>query len=191
MLDTLRRLNWVDIVVLSVAVRICYIAASRGLLTELLKVLGALAAVYFSLHYYVVLNNTLQGKTGIGSIERDFFEVVCYMFLAAAAYALVAAVRRVFVKPAKEQEEPFFARLGGLAIGLVRAALLSSLILYGMVIAGVDYFKKSIDDSRLGKTVIKTAPDVYNFFWQNLTAKVAPEQKYNTAVSDVQQGIQQ
>lgn len=189
MLEIIKKLNWVDVLILVLALRVCYIAVTRGLRIEVFKVLGAIAAAYLSLHYYLALSAFIQGNAA-QAIERDFFELVCFIFLAGAGYAALVIPRKVFVRPAKEGESSGIDMLGGIILGSVRAILLASIVLYALAISGVDYFKKSLIDSYSGTHIIRAAPAAYDHIWNNFISKVAPKQRYNQSVSDVQQDMQ-
>lgn len=190
MLEIIRKLNWVDILILVLALRVCYTAVTRGLRIEVFKVLGAICAAYFSLHYYLALSAFIQGSAALQNIERDFLEFVCFIFLAGAGYAALVIPRKVFVRAPKEVEASGIDMLGGIILGSVRAILLASIILYALAISGVDYFKKSVVESYSGTHIIKAAPAAYDYIWNNFVSKAAPKQSYNQSVSDVQQGMQ-
>ena len=53
--EIIKQFNWVDIFVIILSVRVLYIAVKNGLPVELFKLLGTIAAIYLSLHYYTIL----------------------------------------------------------------------------------------------------------------------------------------
>ena len=61
-IEFLKGLNWVDVFVVILLIRITYIAVKTGLSVEVFKSLGTVCAVYLALHYYINSGKFLNVK---------------------------------------------------------------------------------------------------------------------------------
>ena len=100
-LKFITELNWVDILVLILIFRVCYISLRTGLVVEFFKLFGTLAAIYLSLHYYPAVSGMIKDIPGA--------KYISFFALAAAGYIFFVILRMIFYR---------FSYLFGLGNGL-------------------------------------------------------------------------
>ncbi len=184
LLNILNQINWVDIFVLILGVRICYVAVKSGFPVELFKFIGTVTAVYLSLHYYVALSGYIEGWLSMGNrLPQDFLQFIVFLSLAAAGYYAFMVLRSIFYRFLKMEAVSTLNKWGSLILGLARAVVLVSLIMFTFVISSVSYFNNSVKASYTGKRFFMVAPDTYSWLWNNFVSKFAAGEKYNETVT--------
>ena len=191
LLDILRQFNWVDIFVIILLLRIGYISAKTGFSAEVFKFLGTIAAIYFSLHYYTIFADFVSGRSSSEKMPLQFWDFICCLFLAIAAYMIFYALRILFSRFIKMEAVPNLDRWGGLALGAARAFLFSGLIIFMLVISTITYFKNKVNDSYLGSRFFKIAPATYSWLWNNITSKFMLGEKFNNTILEVKDAFAQ
>jgi len=191
-LNIIKQFNWVDIFVIILLFRICYIAIKSGFVVELFKFLGTVLAIYLSLHYYTALADLVTKYLSIKeSMPLEFLDFIAFIILVIIGYFVFVILRQVFSQLIKTEAAPNLNRWGGLALGIVRGILFSGLIIFILVISSVSYFKNSAGNSYLGKRLLKVAPTTYTKLWNGLMSKFMTGEKFNQTILDVQEGIKQ
>lgn len=185
----LQQLNWVDLVILILLSRICYIAVRNGLLTELFKFLGIILAVYLSLHYYIVFSAYLVSRLGLEGLAAGFMNLLSFLILAVIGYLVFVGVRIVFVKFIKAESTPGLHKWGGIIVGTARGFLLASLVVYALIISGPDYLRKSVKDSYSGKYWAGMGSGVYSGIWNSIMSKFMGGEKFNEEIIKAQKWL--
>lgn len=188
-LDTIRQFNWVDIFVVILLIRVCYIAVKTGLPVEFFKLLGTVLAIYLSLHYYTGLSDVISQRLGVKIISLDFLGGICAINLALLGYGIFIAMRFGFCRFIKVEAVPRLNKWGGFALSLIRAVLLIGLIIFILLVSSIDYLKSSVVNSYSGKYLFKSASNTYTWLWDNLMSKYMPGEKFNKNISELQGNI--
>src|SRR4051812_18706090 len=81
-----KSINWVDIGLLFLLVRIIFIGVKNGFITEFFKFLGVLTAVFVSLHYYSGLSAWLAQKTGFSGAFWEMVTLLALWFILMTAF---------------------------------------------------------------------------------------------------------
>lgn len=153
------RFNWVDVLFVTLLIRICYIAFKRGFFSELLRSLGLLTAFIVSFNHSASLSDFIAtharwtgARPGVISFLFIFIGIlVIFKFL------LIAA--RIFLG---DKDVSVFNRSVALALGLAKGLLLTSLIYILLVNSHFEYLSKSVKDrSFSGRYVLNVAGFVY------------------------------
>lgn len=189
LLDILRQLNWLDFFVVILLFRIGYIAIKNGLPIELFKLLGTLLAVYLAMHYYTSWSNFVGERLGQGKIAFKFLEFLSFLVLVILGQLVFVFLRSVFWRFIKMEATPKLNKWGGLILGMGRAVLVASLIMYILVVSSIGYLRNSIKDSYSGKRLFKMAPTTYSVLWNNLASKFMSKEKFNEATLRVQEEL--
>jgi len=181
MIDTLLRLNWVDIVVVILIIRVVYISVKSGFPVEIFKLLGTICAIYFSLHYYIVLGDLLRGYfTSI--IPEAYFNFLCFFALALLGYFLFFLLRTALYHFVDVKAVPALSKWGGLIAGLIRDILLIGLIVFTLSISTVSYLENSVNKSYIASRFSKVAPVTYSWIWNNITSRFISNERFNNTV---------
>ena len=187
--NIISQINWLDLVIIVIIFRVCYIAIEAGVFVELFKILGTLAAIYFSLHYYTSLGFSIQNTLGLKNISLQFFNFISALVISIFSYFVFVILRKVALRAGKTESIPLFSKWGGIILGITRSFLLASLILFMLAICGNSYLKESVKYSYTGSRIFKVAPDTYSLLWEGLFSKFAPTERLNKSVTEVQKSI--
>jgi len=172
-------INWLDIFVLTLLLRTSYIGLRRGFVAEFFKGLGVFLGLVISLHYYYRVSCFICKYT---HMSPDFAE-----FLACLSLSLLIILAFKFIRDAilflfKIEPKSFLDKSGGIILGLLRAILIISLILFNLNLARINYFKKSIAESLTGSRLIKVGPNIYEWSFENFIRLFFPGEELNKAV---------
>lgn len=189
-IDFIKQINWVDIFVIILLFRIIYIAIRKGLVIEVFKLAGTLTAVFFSFHFFTSLSDFLLNKINLKFLSLEFLDFLSFIILALLGYGIFLLLRETLGKLIKMEASPNFSHWGGLFLGVIRAIIFVSLVIFIMAIPSITYFKKSINDSYLGKKIFYVSPKVYEGIWNSLISKFMPEGKINSTISEIQQNFE-
>ena len=184
LLNILKQINWVDIFILILAVRTCFIAAKGGFPIELFKFMGTIAAIYLSFHYFVILSDYISNWLALGKrLPLEFLQFVVFVLLAISGYAAFILLRSILYRFLKMEAVSSLNKWGSLILGIARGAFLASLIIFAMFISSIEYFKNSSKASYLGKRLFMIAPNTYFWLWNSAASKFAANEKFNHTVS--------
>jgi len=192
LLNILKQINWVDIFVVILTLRICFIAVKGGFPVELFKFLGTLTAAYVSLHYYTALADYTKEWLSLGKrVPLELLEFLIFTALALSGYAFFILLRSIFYRFLKMEAVSALNKWGSLLLGIARAALLASLIMFMLVISSVGYLEKSVKESYSGQRLISVAPDTYAWIWKSVISKFSASEKYNAVVASIKEDLLQ
>ncbi|MBP7216433.1 MAG: CvpA family protein [Candidatus Omnitrophica bacterium] len=190
-INMLKQFNWVDILVVVLFLRILSMGLKTGFLHELFKTLGTVAAIYVSLHYFSQLTDACF-KAVPGAKEAlpvEFLDFVSFLVLAIAGYCSFVILRIALNRFLKVEAVDTLNRWGGLAVSVVRALLVSALVIFGLAISTIGYLKGSAQNSYLGARLFPVAPSTYSVIWNSLAYRFAVSEKFNAAVSEIESGF--
>lgn len=189
--DIIKQFNWIDILVIIILFRISYISVKTGVPVEFFKLLGMLATIYLSLHYYTTLADWVVQRTPLAKEKAplEFLDFVSFLFLAIVGYFIFISLRIVFSRFIRMEAAPNLNRFAGLALGIARGFLLAGLIIFMLVISSSSYLRNSVINSYLGKRMFKVAPNTYSWLWNKVASKFASGEKLNQTLLEVQKGL--
>lgn len=180
--DILSQINWIDIFVVIILFRICYIAARTGLPVEIFKFAGIILSVYLALHYYLLLGGFIYEKSGLKNISADLLNSLAFLVLAISGYLVFILLRIVFYRFIKMDATPQLHRWGGFVLGVMRGFILASIILFLFIISPGSYFRESVNKSYSGKSLVNISPTVYSMLWNGVISKFRPQEEFNGAL---------
>jgi len=184
-LEFSRHLNWIDILVAVVFLRLIFESQKQGLEVEFFKILGTFSALYLALHYYSSLAVHFTGHSGSKNPPGHFLELVSYLILFFIGYLVFWLIRSLIVRVITAQTNPVLNKWGGVGVGFLRALFLSSLILFALLIPRSEYFKESVRYSLSGPMIVRVAPATYTFLWERIISKFNSGDKFNNAVPEL------
>lgn len=189
LLETITQFNWLDVFVIIILVRICYISLRTGLSVEIFKFLGTIIAVYLSLHYYTVFSDFLRGRSSAETVPLPFLDFLSFVVLAVLGYLIFTLFRIAFYRFIKMETTPYLNKIGGLILGIGRGILLTSLVTFALAISTLSYLKNSVKDSCSGINLVKVAPSTYNWLWNTVTSKFMIAEKFNKTILEIQEDL--
>ncbi|MFA5059025.1 MAG: CvpA family protein [Candidatus Omnitrophota bacterium] len=180
--EIIKSLNWIDILVGLIAVRIIYIGIKNGFVTELFKLLAVVSSIFISLHYYTKLADFLNEKIHLSLSVAEF---IAFGSLWVIVMVVFKFLRDGFLMLLHIEAHSVLDRWGGLVLSVVRALLLCSLTLLFLTVTGVEYFKKNIDKSLTGERLLSLSPKIYEVSFNGLVKKFFPDEEINGAALDL------
>lgn len=191
MFEALKQINWLDIAILIIFVRVLYVAAELGFISELFKLLGTITAIFVALHYYSSLSHETISFLGNRLLTMELFNLPFFILLALAGYWVFLIFRKLFTRLITLEAAPNFNKYAGVVLGIIRGLLLTSLITCALVASDIGYLKKSVSNSAAAKYIFQAAPATYSFLWEGLVSKFAPGSKINDSILESGRGINQ
>jgi membrane protein required for colicin V production len=143
----LTHINWVDIIILVLLFRVCYVAFVRGLGAEIMPLVGVYIALVCSLNYYGDMGEFITAHTPIPGPHADFFSylIIALSFLLVFRLLVVLIVGRA----PNEQIATFSDSIFGLLAGIVRGVLLVALVVLALELAPSVYVSRSAGEKSL------------------------------------------
>jgi uncharacterized membrane protein required for colicin V production len=173
------RFNWVDLVFLTLLVRICYIGYKNGFLPEIFKSLGLLCAFLFSFNSYTLLSNALLRYIKFPNAR---LEVISFLFIFLSIILLFKLFSLIAVNFLGISEK---ISLTNMVIGLIlsfgRALLFLGILCFFLSNSSMEYLSKSVRSKSLtGQYLNDVAPMVYkssmNFYiWKKVKTPLVDE----------------
>lgn len=159
-MDIVRRVNWVDVLAVILMIRMSYVALHEGLSHEILPFIGSIVIIIIGLHYYSKIGSFISQNLVAVPIEiSNFLSFLILSIIAGFIFKILTGFLNKIVKVAWH---PFIEIFGGMVLGVVRAAIVVSLILMIIALAPVPYLQWSIrDKSVTGMYFLKIGPNIY------------------------------
>jgi uncharacterized membrane protein required for colicin V production len=159
-MEIFTRLNWVDILIVILMVRISYVAFQDGLSHEIFPLITSVMVIVFSLHYYRTIG--LAISRNLFNMPREITDFLAFLALAVVFGLIARLLKALLDKVVKVQWHPLLEKFGGLIFGVFRAAITTSLVLIILALAPLPYLQRSIRDKSLtGVYFLKIGPVIY------------------------------
>jgi uncharacterized membrane protein required for colicin V production len=175
-MELISRINWVDILVIILLLRISCVSFQHGLSYELFSLAGVLFTIVISLNFYTRLGQFFS-ETILG-LPLALAQFLSFLIVAIIIAFLFRLARSIMDKLVKIQWHAFIDSVGGLIAGVSRACLTVSLVLMILVLLPLPYMQWSIRDRSLtGMFFLKVGTTVYaqvNRFIPGFKAKAEP-----------------
>ena len=154
------RFNWVDILFVTLVIRISYIALKNGFFPELFRSLGLLSAFIVSFNNYTLVGNFISSHTRWTDAKPDIIAFLFIFISVLFIFKMLAISARIVYFGSGDISMP--NKLIALALGLGRALLLTSLIYTLFINSPFTYLSLSARDrSFSGRFVSGIAPLAY------------------------------
>jgi uncharacterized membrane protein required for colicin V production len=154
------RFNWVDILFITLLIRIGYIAFKNGFLPEFFRTLGLLSAFIVSFNNYTILSSFISTHTKWTGAEPDIISFLFIFLLTLFIFKILAIATHSLLGC---ENISGLNKLVGLAISCGRALLLIGLIYTLFVNSPFEYLHRSVKEkSFAGRYVSGIAPAAYS-----------------------------
>lgn len=185
MIGIITQFNFIDIIIIILSIRICYISFQTGLPVELFKFLGVIFTTYISLHYYTSLSDIIGHWFFPKEMPLEFLDFLIFIILALGGYLGFVLLRSMLYRFIKLEAAPRVSQFGGLFLGFARLYLTGGLLIYILMISSVKYLNDSVRYSYLGSRIYSIAPQTYGWLWNNIVSKFSAKEKFNPTVTEV------
>src|SRR3569623_1549962 len=179
----LASINWVDVAMLVLLIRIVFIGVKTGFVTELFKLFGIFVALFAGLNNYTTLAVFTAKKTGL---SVDTLAFVFFVLLVCLAVLLIKFLRDGFFMVVKfETTHAGVNQWGSGVLSVVRALLIISLVLFGILLSRIEWLQKQTFTSISHRLALKAAPNTYRFIFNGFVGKIFTTEKFNDDVTSV------
>ncbi len=190
LIDILKSINWVDLVILALFIRIMYTAVHEGLIVELFKCFSLAIALFLSFHYYFALAKYLTRRIDdpqymIFTLSFCFFGIWLLPIIA-SKYIRIGLLLLFSIKT-----KATWDRWGAAVFGVGRFLVTASMITFVLLVSGVHYLEAKTVDSFFGKRVVTIAPRIYQKMCDGFVSRLLPREKFNPAVREAMDKVSQ
>jgi len=176
-MKVLSAFNWIDLVVLACFLRIGYIAANKGFISELFKDIGIVLSLFLSFQFYPLFNSLLV-KVPLLRSHSDLALFTSFIILGGGSYILFRYLRGIILALFKVESHYVIERWVSFFLGLGRAATFVSLVFFSFWLINISYLNKSMEKSVSFDVFSPVAPYVYKSIY-GLCVKFFPTASFN------------
>ena len=175
-----KSINWVDVALVALFVRVIFISVRTGFVAEAFKFLGVLSALFVSLHYYAAFAVFAARKT---TLPLNSWQFLIFVILWIAVVLVFKFVRDGVLFLFKvETSHQGFDKYGAGVLGVGRAIFLVSLTLFALLLMKYPLIERQAQSSWGYKVAAKAAPNTYSFLYHHLIGKLFEGEKLNADV---------
>ena len=154
------KLNWVDILIVIIMIRICYVSFKSGLSHEIFPLFGSIVISVISIGYYNKIAAFINQN--IIKIGYPVLNLASFILLAVASSIVLRLLKVLLDKIIQVTWHPVIEKFGGIVAGVAKASIITSLVLMTLVMMPLSYLKWAVmDRSQFGMDFLKIAPMVY------------------------------
>lgn len=169
MVDILKGINWVDIFVLILLVRISYVSSRIGVGRQVLPlILLAVILLFILLGYSKIANVFIEKFSWYKGLSR-FLSFTFLAFIFSVIYHV--AVRLLGLISTTEPESGQIEKMGGAIAGVARSVIIIGLILIGLLLTPVRFVESSVKRSFFGLFFINLDLQIYNTAVERIFSK--------------------
>lgn len=159
-MNIMTKVNWVDIIVLILMVRMSYVAFMDGLSHEIFPFFGTLAVYLLSLNYYPRLGEAISQN--LGNMPSEISNCLSFIILIVTLGFIVKFVKIILDKIVKVQWHPVIEKFGGFFVGIAKAYIITAMVLTMLVLIPLSYLQWSVKERSLtGKYILMAGPEAY------------------------------
>ena len=139
--------NWVDLVILIGLIRGCYVGFARGLVAELLYLVGLVSVTALACNFYRPLSDQIAPWW---LHDPDALRFACFALLFGAGILLVyRGLRILAARVLREGIHPWIIGAGGVVVGGVKSLWWLGVFLMVILSLGITYLKESVNERSL------------------------------------------
>jgi uncharacterized membrane protein required for colicin V production len=178
------RLNWLDIFIIIIVMRISYVAFQDGLSHQIFPLIGTICTAVIALHYYHnIAVYIYQNAVRLPVKVLDFLSFVLLLIGIGLIFKLLRALSEKIINVTWH---PLVERGGGLLLGFMRACVVTSVLLMIMALMPLSYLQHSIRDrSLMGMHFLRIVPNIYG-----KVSRILPTFKVETSTVDREDIVQ-
>lgn len=177
--NILLNLNWVDILILCIVVRMIYSGSKSNIGSEFLSLVWVALATFVILHYYARLGEWLHKAIFLPTLVQD---LMAFILIWLSVYILLKIILQGWNLIFKVEAAGALNQWGGAILGAVQGVFVCGLIFVFLLVAGNDYLRKMAKQSFTGFYLVDFSPKVYRLFFDGLVVKFFPQEELNEGV---------
>lgn len=152
--------NWVDILIILLALRCGYIGLRKGLFGEIFRFVGIITAIIVSLYHGGLLGKYISDRSFLSLFHSKIISIIALLIITVFIFRLI---RGVVARLVKVEFGPRLSMIGGTILGLARGGVVASLILLILLWLPTSSIEATIHErSYLGPSIIKVVSTIYD-----------------------------
>ncbi len=175
-------LNWIDVLMIGIMIRMFYVGVKTSFFIELFKLLGVVFAIFITHHYYDDFGKLLHQRVHFAPI---FADTVSFALLWIVVVLIFKLVRDALLLLFKMHANPAIDQWGGFIVALSRGVLLCSLTFMLVYVSGVKYLVKYANRSLSGPYLRELSLDVYQGCFEGFVSKFFERENLNIRIFEV------
>lgn len=185
MMEFIALFNWVDILMLVVAIRVVLSAIQAGFAPEFLTLCSFVASAFIAMHYFAVLSTLGAASKMAPELVQMLSFVVLVLGIMLVSWLIRLGLFAVFAV----QTHSFIDKWGAAALGCMRFFVIGSMILFLFLMSGQPYLRNITRDSFSGPVVVSVVPGIYRVIHAGFITRLFPQEVINPAVARVLKGV--
>ena len=161
MSEILKMVNWVDVFVLILLIRILYVSSNVGVGKQILPLILLVLILLLTLYYYGIVASYIDTRTFIAPAMCKAVAYFSMLFVFAVIYRIAARVTGVLVALGEGTAGPI-EKIGGAILGFVRSFFIIGLVLIGFLLFPNEALRTSVKDSYSGILIADLNIKTYN-----------------------------
>lgn len=178
--DFFKSINWVDVALALIFVRVIFISVKNGFVTEFCKFLGIVFALFVSLHYYAGSAAWLAERTTLPLVSWRFLTFLFLWVLVVLLFKFIGDGLLILFKVQTNNQG--LDRYAAGFLGAGRAIFVCSLTIFAFLLMPHNGMRAYALKSWGYKIAGQAAPNTYKFFYQTLVGKLFASEKFNADV---------
>lgn len=163
LVELFNKVNWVDVIILILLIRICYVSLNLGVSRQLLPLIIILFTLFAPLLLYREIANFFIETYSFSTSVSEFNTYVLLVGAFILIYVIIISIVNYFVFRNEGSAKSFIERIGGLALGSIRACLIIGIFSISLILAPVRFIEKSLINSYSGMFFVRTNTSIYNY----------------------------
>ncbi|MFH1478534.1 MAG: CvpA family protein [Candidatus Omnitrophota bacterium] len=153
--------NWVDILFVTILIRIGYISFRKGLLPEFFRLVGIFCAVIFTFNNYILLAQYIADRTKLEVEKLEVLSFVFEFFVILLIFKILAVLIGLLVGT---KNVPLSSRVIGVLFGFARGLLVISLVYTLFINSPFEYLILSTKENAFSAKYIQDVlPTIYRY----------------------------
>jgi len=128
--------TFIDLFFLILCLRVVYISISRGIVSESFKLTGLLLGAFLAFHYYYSFADKISDK--IHFLSREYFLLFSFLLIFLGIRLIFTLARLIVTFFFKKEESAFKERVVLFFLGVFRASLIGSVIIFSLHLSPFD-----------------------------------------------------
>ncbi len=171
-----KSINWVDVAILFILIRVIYIGYHRGIITELFKIAGTFVSIFVVLHYFAHLSLVIRQAM---NYSQGFGNAIAFLFLWGFSTLVFKIIHDGVMSFFHIDAKATARQIGGLLSAIVRSVLICSLFVVFLRITYVRILFESSQRSLVGSRFVRYAPQIYQNTFNGFIKKFFPTEEIN------------
>jgi len=163
LLELLSRVNWVDVLVVILLIRITYTSSHIGVGKQILPLLLLVLILLLTLYNYKDIASFFTNRYSFTPSVCEFLTFTLMAFVFFLIYHFVSRVTGLALFSGEAGAAPGMEKIGGAVLGTLRSFIIIGMVLMGLLMAPVKFTEDGVRNSYSGFFFIEMDLKFYNF----------------------------